>query len=96
MPQAQLKEYQLKGLNWLATLYEQGINGILADEMGLGRLANNFFFVFPIFLNPLPSIPSTLCPPADLSALGSLRLGWIALTPDLAQASTTADGDTYA
>lgn len=29
----QLKEYQLKGLNWLANLYEQGINGILADEM---------------------------------------------------------------
>lgn len=32
-----LKEYQLKGLNWLANLYEQGINGILADEMGLGK-----------------------------------------------------------
>lgn len=28
-----LKDYQLKGLNWLANLYEQGINGILADEM---------------------------------------------------------------
>ena len=33
----QLKAYQLKGLNWLANLYEQGINGILADEMGLGK-----------------------------------------------------------
>ncbi|TGZ81038.1 hypothetical protein EX30DRAFT_306724 [Ascodesmis nigricans] len=33
----QLKEYQLKGLNWLCNLYEQGINGILADEMGLGK-----------------------------------------------------------
>ena len=33
----QLKNYQLKGLNWLANLYEQGINGILADEMGLGK-----------------------------------------------------------
>ena len=33
----QLKGYQLKGLNWLANLYEQGINGILADEMGLGK-----------------------------------------------------------
>ncbi|KNC99451.1 uncharacterized protein SPPG_05689 [Spizellomyces punctatus DAOM BR117] len=32
-----LKSYQLKGLNWLANLYEQGINGILADEMGLGK-----------------------------------------------------------
>jgi DNA helicase INO80 len=33
----QLKGYQLKGLSWLANLYEQGINGILADEMGLGK-----------------------------------------------------------
>ncbi|KAG9247624.1 SNF2 family helicase/ATPase-like protein [Calycina marina] len=37
MLQATLKEYQLKGLNWMANLYEQGINGILADEMGLGK-----------------------------------------------------------
>jgi chromatin-remodeling ATPase INO80 len=41
MLNAQLKEYQLKGLTWLATLYEQGINGILADEMGLGKV-NSF------------------------------------------------------
>ena len=39
MLMAQLKEYQLKGLNWLGTLYEQGINGILADEMGLGKVS---------------------------------------------------------
>ena len=32
-----LKPYQVKGLNWLNNLYEQGINGILADEMGLGK-----------------------------------------------------------
>ncbi|KAJ1508771.1 putative DNA helicase ino80 [Coelomomyces lativittatus] len=32
-----LKEYQLKGMAWLVSLYEQGINGILADEMGLGK-----------------------------------------------------------
>lgn len=37
MLKCQLKEYQIKGLNWLANLYEQGINGILADEMGLGK-----------------------------------------------------------
>ena len=24
-------------MNWLASLYDQGINGILADEMGLGK-----------------------------------------------------------
>ena len=32
-----LKAYQLRGMNWLADLYDQGINGILADEMGLGK-----------------------------------------------------------
>ena len=32
-----LKKYQLKGMNWLLDLYDQGINGILADEMGLGK-----------------------------------------------------------
>lgn len=37
MLMCQLKSYQMKGLNWLANLYEQGINGILADEMGLGK-----------------------------------------------------------
>lgn len=26
-----------QGMNWLADLYDQGINGILADEMGLGK-----------------------------------------------------------
>ncbi|KAK2710651.1 hypothetical protein QYM36_011990 [Artemia franciscana] len=32
-----LREYQLIGLNWLATMYERQLNGILADEMGLGK-----------------------------------------------------------
>lgn len=32
-----LKPYQMEGLNWLVTLYENGLNGILADEMGLGK-----------------------------------------------------------
>jgi len=32
-----LKHYQLEGLEWLVSLYENGLNGILADEMGLGK-----------------------------------------------------------
>jgi len=32
-----LRDYQLAGLEWLVSLYENGINGILADEMGLGK-----------------------------------------------------------
>jgi SNF2 family DNA or RNA helicase len=32
-----LKEYQLGGLQWLVSLYNNRLNGILADEMGLGK-----------------------------------------------------------
>ncbi|XP_037034435.1 chromatin-remodeling complex ATPase chain Iswi-like [Bradysia coprophila] len=33
----QMRDYQIRGLNWLISLYENRINGILADEMGLGK-----------------------------------------------------------
>ncbi|XP_074651868.1 SWI/SNF-related matrix-associated actin-dependent regulator of chromatin subfamily A member 5-like [Tubulanus polymorphus] len=32
-----MRDYQVRGLNWMISLYEHGINGILADEMGLGK-----------------------------------------------------------
>ena len=32
-----LKEYQLGGLQWMVSLYNNRLNGILADEMGLGE-----------------------------------------------------------
>ncbi|RMZ89529.1 hypothetical protein DV736_g3244, partial [Chaetothyriales sp. CBS 134916] len=32
-----LKEYQLKGLQWMISLFNNNLNGILADEMGLGK-----------------------------------------------------------
>lgn len=32
-----LKEYQMAGLQWLVSLYNNNLNGILADEMGLGK-----------------------------------------------------------
>ncbi len=28
-----MRDYQIRGLNWMISLYENGINGILADEM---------------------------------------------------------------
>jgi ATP-dependent DNA helicase len=35
-----LKDYQLEGVRWLSSLYENGVSGILADEMGLGEFMN--------------------------------------------------------
>ena len=32
-----LKDYQVDGLEWLLSLYNNRLNGILADEMGLGK-----------------------------------------------------------
>ncbi|RKP28991.1 hypothetical protein METBISCDRAFT_19734 [Metschnikowia bicuspidata] len=32
-----MKDFQLDGLEWLVSLYENGLNGILAHEMGLGK-----------------------------------------------------------
>lgn len=32
-----LKPYQMVGLNWLVSLYNNNLNGVLADEMGLGK-----------------------------------------------------------
>ncbi|KAG0572907.1 hypothetical protein KC19_VG134100 [Ceratodon purpureus] len=45
MFQGVLKEYQLKGLQWLVNCYEQGLNGILADEMGLGKTIQAMAFL---------------------------------------------------
>ncbi|XP_032371772.1 putative global transcription activator SNF2L2 isoform X2 [Etheostoma spectabile] len=32
-----LKHYQVQGLEWMVSLYNNNLNGILADEMGLGK-----------------------------------------------------------
>ena len=34
---SRLRDYQVAGIKWLISLYENGLNGILADEMGLGK-----------------------------------------------------------
>ncbi len=33
-----LRDYQLQGVKWLVSLYNNKLNGILADEMGLGKI----------------------------------------------------------
>jgi chromodomain-helicase-DNA-binding protein 1 len=46
----ELKDFQLTGLNWLAYIWSNGINGILADEMGLGKTWVCFNFRHGFFL----------------------------------------------
>ncbi|KAJ2077251.1 chromatin remodeling complex Adenosinetriphosphatase [Coemansia sp. RSA 988] len=40
-----MRDYQLRGLNWMISLFENGINGILADEMGLGKTLQVISFI---------------------------------------------------
>ncbi|OBS82214.1 hypothetical protein A6R68_23797 [Neotoma lepida] len=44
-----LKPYQKVGLNWLALVHKQGLNGILADEMGLGKTIQAIAFLAYLF-----------------------------------------------
>ncbi|GAB1860915.1 Swi snf-related matrix-associated actin-dependent regulator [Camponotus japonicus] len=40
-----LPPYQMVGLNWLAVMHAQNVNGILADEMGLGKTVQVIAFL---------------------------------------------------
>ena len=40
-----LKSYQLIGLQWLVSLYNNKLNGVLADEMGLGKTLQTISFL---------------------------------------------------
>jgi SWI/SNF-related matrix-associated actin-dependent regulator of chromatin subfamily A member 5 len=40
-----LRDYQIQGLNWLISLYENRLSGILADEMGLGKTLQTISFL---------------------------------------------------
>ena len=46
-----LKEYQLSGLQWMVSLYNNKLNGILADEMGLVRAHNIRVYYLTISAN---------------------------------------------
>ncbi|KAK5779229.1 RSC chromatin remodeling complex ATPase subunit STH1 PWA37_004095 [Arxiozyma heterogenica] len=52
-----LKEYQLRGLEWMVSLYNNHLNGILADEMGLGKTIQSISlitYLYEIKNNPGP------------------------------------------
>ncbi|XP_078044960.1 SWI/SNF-related, matrix-associated actin-dependent regulator of chromatin, subfamily a, containing DEAD/H box 1 [Augochlora pura] len=44
-PSLTLAPYQMVGLNWLAVMHAQNVNGILADEMGLGKTVQVISFL---------------------------------------------------
>ncbi|KAJ2629294.1 putative ATPase, partial [Coemansia sp. RSA 1290] len=62
-----MKEYQLEGMEWLASLYENGLNGILADEMGLGKTLQTISFLAYLRERQVWGPFLVLCPLSTLS-----------------------------
>lgn len=81
MLMCQLKGYQIKGLNWLANLYEQGINGILADEMGLGKTVQSISLMAHLAESQNIWGPFLVIAPA--STLHNWQQEFTKFTPDL-------------
>lgn len=45
MMNVEMRDYQLKGVKWLISLFNNGLNGILADQMGLGKTVQTIGFL---------------------------------------------------
>ncbi|KAI9789158.1 MAG: hypothetical protein M1816_006290 [Peltula sp. TS41687] len=75
-----MRSYQLEGLEWLISLYENGLNGILADEMGLGKTIQTISFL--AFLRSKKTYGPFLIA-APLSTLGNWVEEFARWTPDI-------------
>ena len=61
-----LKDYQLEGVRWLVSLYENGVSGILADEMGLGKTIQvSCWWWLCSFESPVVVVPYLYWNPSD-------------------------------
>ncbi|KAL8131393.1 hypothetical protein AgCh_007358 [Apium graveolens] len=66
-----LREYQMNGLRWLVSLYNNHLNGILADEMGLGKTVQVISLICYLMENKndrgpfLVVVPSSVLPGWD-------------------------------
>ncbi|CDP02033.1 unnamed protein product [Coffea canephora] len=62
-----LKPYQLKGVKWLISLWQNGLNGILADQMGLGKTIQTIAFLAHLKGNGLDGPYLIIAPLSTLS-----------------------------
>ena len=59
--EGELRQYQLKGVKWLISLYQNGLNGILADQMGLGKTVRSAYNLFASMqIATVPCLPKLL------------------------------------
>ncbi|CAI9108511.1 OLC1v1008111C1 [Oldenlandia corymbosa var. corymbosa] len=62
-----LKSYQIKGVKWLISLWQNGLNGILADQMGLGKTIQTIGFLAHLKGNGLDGPYLIIAPLSTLS-----------------------------
>uniref|UniRef100_A0ACD5X3N5 Uncharacterized protein n=1 Tax=Avena sativa TaxID=4498 RepID=A0ACD5X3N5_AVESA len=62
-----LKSYQIKGVKWLISLWQNGLNGILADQMGLGKTIQTIGFLAHLKGNGLHGPYMVIAPLSTLS-----------------------------
>ncbi|KAK0557467.1 putative ATPase [Tilletia horrida] len=77
---AKMRDYQIDGLEWLISLYENGLNGILADEMGLGKTIQTISFFAHLRENRVWG-PFLVCAP--LSTITNWVLEFERFTPGI-------------
>jgi len=63
---AQLRDYQLTGINWLHFLRDFGFNGILADDMGLGKTIQTLVHLLYEKQHYHPTQPNLIIAPTSL------------------------------
>ena len=79
--QANLREYQQFGLNWLNFLHEFSFSGILADDMGLGKTVQTLAFLQRLKYRGELNKPSLIVMPTSL--IGNWKNEIDKFTPDL-------------
>lgn len=67
----ELRQYQMEGLNWLVSLFNNNLNGILADEMGLGKTLQSISLLCHLIETKKSSGPFLVVAP-----LSTLRNNW--------------------
>lgn len=76
-----LREYQVQGLNWLISLYENRLSGILADEMGLGKTLQTISFLG--YLRYIKKVDGPFIVIVPKSTLDNWRREFLKWTPEV-------------
>ena len=78
-----LKEYQIKGLQWMVSLYNNNLNGVLADEMGLGKTIQTISLI--TYLIEVKKQPGPYLVIVPLSTLTNWNLEFERWAPSIAR-----------